>query len=55
MRDGGHIDDPMAGRRMPPSSDTGGRGLLLVHLLSDLVQVRSSVDEGSTVRITNWL
>jgi anti-sigma regulatory factor (Ser/Thr protein kinase) len=45
----------MAGRRMPPSSDTGGRGLLLVHLLSDLVQVRSSVDEGSTVRITNWL
>jgi anti-sigma regulatory factor (Ser/Thr protein kinase) len=55
VRDGGHIDDPMAGRRMPPSSDTGGRGLLLVHLLSDLVQVRSSADEGSTVRITNWL
>lgn len=55
VRDGGHIADPMVGRRLPPAMGTSGRGLLLVHELSDLVQMRSHADDGSTVRITNWL
>jgi anti-sigma regulatory factor (Ser/Thr protein kinase) len=55
VRDRGHITDPMAGRRLPPPTDPGGRGLWLVHQLSDLVQVRSTEQDGSTVRITNWL
>lgn len=55
VSDSGHIADPMAGRRVPAPTEVFGRGLLLVHQLSDLVQVRSSPDDGSTVRITNWL
>ena len=55
VRDSGHIADPMAGRRVPAPTEVGGRGLLLVHQLSDLDQVRSSPEHGSTVRITNWL
>jgi anti-sigma regulatory factor (Ser/Thr protein kinase) len=55
VRDRGHIGDPMAGRRLSPPTDPGGRGLWLVHQLSDLVQIRSAEQEGSTVRITNWL
>ena len=55
VSDSGHMADPMAGRRMPAPTDTGGRGLLLVHELSDLVQVRSNANDGSMVRITNWL
>ncbi len=54
VRDDGSIDDPMAGRRMPPVSGDGGRGLWLVNQLSDLVQIRSG-DDGSTVRISTWL
>lgn len=54
VRDGGRIEDPMVGRRMPPLDAQGGRGLWLANHLSDLVQVRSTA-RGATVRIINWL
>ncbi|MFC0528786.1 anti-sigma factor RsbA family regulatory protein [Phytohabitans kaempferiae] len=42
VRDGGHIADPLAGRVPPPlTSSTGGRGLILVNQLCDLVRVHS--------------
>jgi anti-sigma regulatory factor (Ser/Thr protein kinase) len=40
IADGGHIHDPLAGRIPPSLTDaTGGRGLLLVNQLCDLVRV----------------
>jgi len=50
-RDGGHIADPLAGR-VPPQLDgrPGGRGLLLVNQVCDLVRVHTDRD-GTTVRI----
>jgi anti-sigma regulatory factor (Ser/Thr protein kinase) len=54
VRDTGRISDPLVGRRMPPPTESRGRGLWLVHQLSDLAQIRST-DRGSTVRITSWL
>ena len=47
----GHIRDPLAGRRTPEPTSCGGRGLWLVHLLCDLVEVRSGED-GTVVRLT---
>jgi anti-sigma regulatory factor (Ser/Thr protein kinase) len=55
VRDRGHMTDSMVGRRLPEPSAPGGRGLWLVHQLSDFVQIRSTSQDGSTVRITNWL
>jgi anti-sigma regulatory factor (Ser/Thr protein kinase) len=49
-RDSGQIDDPMAGRVVPPEDREGGRGLWLANQLCDLVQVRS-FDGGSVVRL----
>lgn len=49
VRDGGHIADPLAGRRRPAIEEHGGRGLWLVNQLCDLVQVRTS-PSGSVVR-----
>ncbi|HYO40251.1 MAG TPA: sensor histidine kinase [Nocardioidaceae bacterium] len=54
VRDGGHITDLLVGRRQPPSSRPHGRGLWLLHQLSDLAQVRSSPD-GTVVRVTCWV
>jgi anti-sigma regulatory factor (Ser/Thr protein kinase) len=54
VRDRGHITDLLVGRRLPPSSRGSGRGLWLVHQLSDLAQVRSSPD-GTVVRVTSWV
>ena len=54
VTDGGHIDDPLVGRRMPPLSDKGGRGMWLANQLCDLVQVRST-PRGTTVRIHTWM
>ena len=51
--DGGHITDPLAGRRVPPPEQARGRGLHLVNELCDLVQLRSD-PRGTTVRITTW-
>ncbi|HEX4034001.1 MAG TPA: sensor histidine kinase [Solirubrobacteraceae bacterium] len=50
VRDGGRIDDPLAGRRRPAATARGGRGLWLVNQVCDLVQMRST-PQGSTVRL----
>jgi anti-sigma regulatory factor (Ser/Thr protein kinase) len=52
--DGGHLADPLAGRRAPGAGQDGGLGLYLVNELCDLVQLRSS-SAGTTVRLTTWL
>lgn len=50
VSDGGHIADPMAGRVPPPlDSPHGGRGLVLVNQLCDLVRVHTT-PEGTTIR-----
>ena len=50
VRDAGRLDDPLAGRRRPRSSDDGGRGLWLANQVCDLVQLRSLPGE-SVVRL----
>jgi anti-sigma regulatory factor (Ser/Thr protein kinase) len=52
--DRGRITDPLAGRRVPPLADEGGRGLWLANQLCDLVQIRSG-DSGTVVRLLTWL
>jgi anti-sigma regulatory factor (Ser/Thr protein kinase) len=52
--DGGHLADPLAGRRPPGTQLDDGLGLYLVNQLCDLVQLRSS-PAGTTVRLTTWL
>jgi anti-sigma regulatory factor (Ser/Thr protein kinase) len=49
VQDGGHISDPLAGRR-PPEPSEAGHGLYTVHLLCDLVRVHRCHD-GTTVRV----
>ncbi|MDN0194400.1 anti-sigma factor RsbA family regulatory protein [Streptomyces sp. S.PNR 29] len=49
VRDKGRLTDPLAGRRPAPRDQRGGRGLLLVNLVSDLVRVHTGED-GTTVR-----
>lgn len=49
VRDGGRLSDPLAGRRPPEQGQFGGRGLLLVHYLADLVRMHTSED-GTTIR-----
>ncbi|MGC2999314.1 anti-sigma factor RsbA family regulatory protein [Streptomyces sp. G35A] len=49
VRDRGRLTDPLAGRRPPSRDQRGGRGLLLVNLIADLVRVHTG-DEGTTVR-----
>ena len=50
IRDDGHIDDPLAGRREPVPDAVGGRGLWIANQVCDLVEVRSATD-GSVVRV----
>jgi anti-sigma regulatory factor (Ser/Thr protein kinase) len=50
VRDGGHIEDPLVGRRRPAPYQTSGRGLWVVNELCDLVQLRSSA-AGTVVRL----
>jgi anti-sigma regulatory factor (Ser/Thr protein kinase) len=50
IHDAGFVTDPLAGRRRPPPSQLGGRGLWIANQLSDLVQVRSSAS-GTVVRL----
>ncbi|NVI88485.1 ATP-binding protein [Actinomadura sp. BRA 177] len=50
VSDAGHIDDPLAGRRPVPPDSVGGRGLLLVHKLADLVRVHTGPG-GTTIRV----
>ncbi|MFF6785164.1 anti-sigma factor RsbA family regulatory protein [Streptomyces sp. NPDC012510] len=49
VTDEGHLADPLAGRRPPRPGQLGGRGLLLVHCVSDLVRVHTT-STGTTVR-----
>ncbi|MEV7735873.1 sensor histidine kinase [Streptomyces sp. NPDC088921] len=49
VRDHGNLDDPLAGRRPPARDKPGGRGLLLVHSLADLVRLHTGPD-GTAVR-----
>ncbi|MDT0611218.1 anti-sigma factor RsbA family regulatory protein [Streptomyces lancefieldiae] len=50
VRDTGRLSDPLAGRRPPERGQIGGRGLLLVHHVADLVRVHTT-DEGTGVRL----
>ncbi|MFF4031816.1 anti-sigma factor RsbA family regulatory protein [Streptomyces sviceus] len=50
VRDAGLLTDPLAGRRPPKPGQLGGRGLMLVNYVSDLVRVHTG-DEGTTVRL----
>ena len=50
VRDHGRFDDPLAGRRPAPANAIGGRGLLLVNALADLVRVHTS-DTGTTIQV----
>ncbi|MFL9653055.1 anti-sigma factor RsbA family regulatory protein [Streptomyces sp. PB17] len=49
VRDAGRLTDPLAGKRPPEHGQLGGRGLLLVHYVADLVRVHTA-DEGTAVR-----
>ncbi|WP_333771169.1 anti-sigma factor RsbA family regulatory protein [Streptomyces sp. IBSBF 2435] len=55
FHDSGHIRDPLAGRSRPTPDQFGGRGLWLVHQLCDLVQIRSTAESGTTVRLSTAL
>ena len=50
VRDSGHIEDLLAGRRAPRSGQLGGWGLWLVNTVSDLVQIRTATG-GTVVRV----
>ncbi|MGA5421698.1 anti-sigma factor RsbA family regulatory protein [Streptomyces lavendulocolor] len=49
VRDRGRLTDPLAGRRPAQPGQIGGRGLLLVNYLADLVRVHTA-DDGTTIR-----
>ncbi|MFD5264712.1 anti-sigma factor RsbA family regulatory protein [Streptomyces sp. NPDC058335] len=49
VRDRGRLTDPLAGRRPPARGQIGGRGLMLVHYVADLVRLHTAPD-GTTVR-----
>jgi anti-sigma regulatory factor (Ser/Thr protein kinase) len=50
ISDAGHLSDPLAGRRPAGLSTNGGRGLLLVNHIADLVRTHTS-PEGTSIRI----
>jgi anti-sigma regulatory factor (Ser/Thr protein kinase) len=50
VRDGGRFTDPLAGRILPGTGETDGRGLWIANQLCDLVQIRSS-PRGSATRL----
>jgi anti-sigma regulatory factor (Ser/Thr protein kinase) len=50
VTDAGHITNPLAGRMLPPADQPGGRGLVLVNQVCDLVRVHTSPG-GTTVRM----
>ncbi|MFC4031910.1 anti-sigma factor RsbA family regulatory protein [Streptomyces polygonati] len=49
VKDRGRISDPLAGRLEPPVGRPGGRGLLMVHQLADLVRDHTG-PEGTAIR-----
>jgi anti-sigma regulatory factor (Ser/Thr protein kinase) len=50
IRDAGRLDDPLAGRHIPPLDGDSGRGLWLANQLRDLVQLRT-LPGGTVVRL----
>jgi len=50
VEDAGTIEEPLVGRLRPPLRQEGGRGVWIVNLLCDLVQIRSG-DVGTTIRL----
>ena len=50
LSDGGVLTDPLAGRVPPPVHSSGGRGLMMVNKLCDLVRVHTTA-AGTTTRI----
>jgi anti-sigma regulatory factor (Ser/Thr protein kinase) len=48
-RDGGRLTDPLAGRRVPAPDRLGGRGLLLLNRLADLVRTHTG-PAGTTIQ-----
>ncbi|NUS11765.1 MAG: sensor histidine kinase [Streptomyces sp.] len=50
VRDAGRLTDPLAGRRPPEHGQLGGRGLMLVHYVADLVRQHTG-DDGTTLRL----
>ena len=49
VHDRGRLTDPLAGRRPPARDQLGGRGLMLVHYVADLVRLHTTED-GTTIR-----
>ncbi len=49
-RDDGHLEDPLAGRRLDPLAATRGPGLMMVNAVADLVRCHSHRD-GTTVHV----
>jgi anti-sigma regulatory factor (Ser/Thr protein kinase) len=49
VRDRGQLNDPLAGRRPATPDQRGGRGLLLVHTVADLVRIHTGPD-GTAIR-----
>jgi anti-sigma regulatory factor (Ser/Thr protein kinase) len=50
VSDSGRLTDPLAGRRRARLAQLGGRGLLIVHHVADLVRTHTGPD-GTTTRI----
>ncbi|WP_282206387.1 ATP-binding protein [Kitasatospora fiedleri] len=51
FHDSGHLQDPLVGRLRPTADQIGGRGLWMVQQLCDLVQIRSTAETGTTIRL----
>ncbi|MFF0059846.1 anti-sigma factor RsbA family regulatory protein [Streptomyces microflavus] len=51
LRDSGYIPDATTGRIRPEENQVGGRGLWLAHQLCDLVEIRSTPDRGTIIRL----
>ncbi len=50
VRDSGHIEDPLVGRRHRRGDEIGGWGMWIAHQVTDLMQVRSGPN-GTVVRV----
>ena len=48
VQDNGHLTDPLAGRRPATSDQYGGRGLLLINQLAELVRVHTTPQSTTT-------
>lgn len=49
VHDSGRLNDPLAGRQPPALNQLGGRGLMLVHYVADLVRLHTAQDS-TTIR-----